>query len=277
MTEFPWIVEKANIIDALTRAASASGAPIGTSIQLTLPEGAGAVSGHTRVAGPSRVSGSASVEYVALEPKQPYSLGSDEALRRALLHILGDMPSPMEDAWERCREIAAAALGYAKPGPLKRDLPPVWYETGGSFGWNNQVQLPGTNAGTPGAPAVWAPVSGCTCPRCLAGLLTAESDGRDAVQAAYHKVRGERDRALEMMARLIDAEAFLKAAVDKLTDDNAALGATNERLRDEISALTVVKNALQDVVVSMRESVGPHPEKPFPFREFPGDRRRMGP
>lgn len=37
--------------------------------------------------------------------------------RAALLHILGDIPSPMEDAYERCRKMAAAALGFREPVP----------------------------------------------------------------------------------------------------------------------------------------------------------------
>jgi hypothetical protein len=43
---------------------------------------------------------------------------AENALRRALLRIVGDMPSPDEDPWERCRGIACAALGYARPKPL---------------------------------------------------------------------------------------------------------------------------------------------------------------
>lgn len=55
----------------------------------------------------------------APEPS-PYSRGTEEALRRALLHILGDMPLPQENAWERCRGIAAEALGYQRPAPMER-------------------------------------------------------------------------------------------------------------------------------------------------------------
>lgn len=43
---------------------------------------------------------------------------SGKTMHSALLRILGDMPRPDEDPYERCRAIASAALGYQKPDPM---------------------------------------------------------------------------------------------------------------------------------------------------------------
>lgn len=40
-------------------------------------------------------------------------------LRDALLRIVGDKPAPHEDPYERCRQIAADALGYPAPAPMQ--------------------------------------------------------------------------------------------------------------------------------------------------------------
>lgn len=40
-------------------------------------------------------------------------------LRTALLRIIGDEPGPHEDPYERCRQIAADALGYPAPAPMQ--------------------------------------------------------------------------------------------------------------------------------------------------------------
>lgn len=40
-------------------------------------------------------------------------------LRTALLRIIGDEPGPHEDPYERCRQIAADALGYQAPAPMQ--------------------------------------------------------------------------------------------------------------------------------------------------------------
>lgn len=43
-------------------------------------------------------------------------------LRTALLRIIGDEPAPHEDSYERCRHIAADALGYQAPAPMTQDF-----------------------------------------------------------------------------------------------------------------------------------------------------------
>lgn len=40
-------------------------------------------------------------------------------LRDALLRIVGDKPASHEDPYERCRQIAADALGYPAPAPMQ--------------------------------------------------------------------------------------------------------------------------------------------------------------
>lgn len=44
---------------------------------------------------------------------------SGKTMHSALLRILGDMPRPDEDPYERCRAIASEALGYQKPEPMQ--------------------------------------------------------------------------------------------------------------------------------------------------------------
>lgn len=46
----------------------------------------------------------------------------DSVLRRALLRIVGDKPMPYEDSYERCRQMAAGALGYEIPEPMDMDI-----------------------------------------------------------------------------------------------------------------------------------------------------------
>jgi hypothetical protein len=48
----------------------------------------------------------------------------EERYRLALLHILGDQHPPNTDAWQRCREMAAEALGYSRPEPMALYVPP---------------------------------------------------------------------------------------------------------------------------------------------------------
>lgn len=62
---------------------------------------------------------------VTNEARDPTEDERVEGMRKALLHIIGDLPMPTEDPWERCRRIAAGALGYDVPDPLPRPTSPV--------------------------------------------------------------------------------------------------------------------------------------------------------
>lgn len=90
---------------------------------------------HRRVHGlsPVMVSGVAPDPMASHGAAQPYHSGGEEALRHALLHILGDMPSPLENPWERCRGIAAEALGYQKPDPMASHDPGIGLPESGSL------------------------------------------------------------------------------------------------------------------------------------------------
>lgn len=66
-------------------------------------------------------------EYHVRNHSVPF-VGDDNKYRAALVHIIGDVPEPMSDPWQMCREIAAEALG------TKAGTPPVPY---------NQKRMPG--------------------------------------------------------------------------------------------------------------------------------------
>lgn len=136
-------------------------------------------------------------------------------------------------------------------------------------------------------------------PQCtpLGGLMGICTQIDNALAGAREEARASGNRAYIAEGRVRELEADLAAAramlrewpathdrhmalatahVSKLTDQNSALGATNKRLRDEISAVTVENAALHDALALRPAVTTPKPSGHDPFREFPGDRRRMG-
>lgn len=164
--------------------------------------------------------------YRAMHAVAPVPLVSpaEDAMRRALLHILGDMPTPAEDPWERCRGISAAALGYQKPEPMKREvagLVPTYYDVG----WGER------------RPVTQAIVDNM---KTAIGKL---ADERDALQSQNATLNGTIERQAYCVGNLANAIAAKDARIAEL---KSIMASTPVAFEDPDAKPAVVPNPFRD-------------------------------